>query len=491
VNEAEGLAAFKEVLERLVDSATRNMKPAAIDAYIAETDGPIEVQEATTRTQFLDDVLDALGWSRGVAGDLGEEVRLKGDTTVFVDYLGTARYLEPGKATPVPLLLVEAKAWGKPYIGQRPTTTPFTIEALLIAGVDHVRGGGVKAKSPLRSDWHEHLVQISTYVQRLAQIDGHKLRRVVLTSGDWLLIFDDAHEAFVKGNLSADQFVIMPVQDYVRRSNELYLKLSKACLGQEMPDWVTAAQAPNVMPGNKVAAAYLAAQMTHVQYGSGRVGQTPLISVVPHVILVDSAGRQLSVFANAPQSLELTGRNLDDHLNRTRETGLAVLADCAAALDVALTPSPLSDYPGLPQHWRQAPTFDAFIAPVQNQRAEWTVVTGDDGHFLLAAPLVEHCAFHRWDASHQAGHPAGTGAINMAAIEKPRTLFVDGDAHHCAHAGMLALRRKRCRISPFEQRLCCQACRFLDDCFPADERAAMPCGGVLSIPTPLVDPDEF
>lgn len=491
MNEAEERATFKETLGRLVASAGKSLKPAIADPYIAEPDGTIVVQEATTRTQFLDDLLDALGWTRGANGDTAEEVRLRGDTTVFVDYLGTARYLRPEETTPAPLLLVEAKAWGKPYIGSRLTETPLSIDELLIKGVDHVRNGGEAAKSVLRADWHEHLIQISTYVRRLADIDEHKLRRVVLTSGDWLLILHDAHEAFVGAGLGDDQFTFLRLGDYVRRSDQLYFLLSKAHLGREMPEWVTAARAPTFMASDQIATAFLAAQVAHVRHGSGRVGQTPVISVVPHVILVDKIGRQLTVFANDRQSLELTGRNVEEHLVRSRERGQAILASCAEAFGRVLTPSDLAAYPGLPHDWRLGSTLrDPFVADVPSELAEWTVVTGSNGHFLLSEPLVAHCAFHRWDAARGVGHPEGQAAVSMPMVDGPRTLFVDGDRHHCAHAEMLAMRKARCRIAVFEHRLCCQACRFLDTCWPETEKAALPCGSLLD-QAELPVTDEF
>lgn len=490
MNEAEGLAAFKETLSKLVGSVERSMKPGAEDAFIKERDGTIKVQEATTREKFLDDLLDALGWSRGLGGDLGVEVRLRGDTTVFVDYLGTARFLEAAQATPSPLLLVEAKAWGKPYIGARTKGTALPIEELLRTGIAHASSGGKAAKSPLRADWHDHLDQLSIYVRRLAGL-GHKLRRVILTSGDWLLILDDAHEAFLGAGLGDDQFGLLRLEDYVRRSDHIYRKLSKAYLGREMPDWATVARAPTYIPADQISGVFLAAQVVHVQHGSGRVGPTPVLSVVPHVVLIDRSGRQLAVFANEQQSVELTGRTLADHLAQTRAMSRTVLDACSDRYGVALTPSGLPTYPGLPRDWRTELPADRFVAAVQTQPAEWTVITGDDGHFLLDQPIVANCAFHRWDAARGVGQPAGSGSINMPSVTGPRTLFVDGQSHHCAHAGLLEARKERCRIQPFEQRLCCQACRFLDSCWPAAERAGLPCGSMLEMPPALTEADDF
>ena len=76
----------------------------------AEAGDPLE---HTTRVHFLDELVELLGWSLGLGGDMAEEARLKGDTTKFMDYLGVQR------DTNAPALLIEAKAWDKPFLEPR------------------------------------------------------------------------------------------------------------------------------------------------------------------------------------------------------------------------------------------------------------------------------------------------------------------------------------------------------------------------------------
>jgi hypothetical protein len=66
-----------------------------------------------------------------------EEARVQGDTTLFLDYLG----VNPDSR--VPLLIVEGKAWGKPFV-ERPNAgataqvlaNPSSPEALVAKAVE-------------------------------------------------------------------------------------------------------------------------------------------------------------------------------------------------------------------------------------------------------------------------------------------------------------------------------------------------------------------
>ena len=64
--------------------------------------------EHNVRKVFLNRLLIALGWRLDIT--VAEEARVKGETTLFLDYLGV--HLD----TKIPLLIFEAKAWEKPLI---------------------------------------------------------------------------------------------------------------------------------------------------------------------------------------------------------------------------------------------------------------------------------------------------------------------------------------------------------------------------------------
>src|SRR5262245_49230183 len=107
-------ARFKEKL-REVASAFRASLELASPAYAgAEFSEPLE---HVTRRHVIDIMLIALGWNLGQQGvDILEEAQARGETTLFLDYVG----VRPD--TRVPLLIVEAKAWSKPFVAPSAAT---------------------------------------------------------------------------------------------------------------------------------------------------------------------------------------------------------------------------------------------------------------------------------------------------------------------------------------------------------------------------------
>ena len=102
----EKRAAFKKAVGDLVTEAERK---ESLDVPIGFTGEIIDATlEHNVRKMFLDRLLVALGWK--LEAVVAEEARVKGDTTLFLDYLGV--HLD----TRVPLLIFEAKAWEKPFI---------------------------------------------------------------------------------------------------------------------------------------------------------------------------------------------------------------------------------------------------------------------------------------------------------------------------------------------------------------------------------------
>lgn len=107
-------ARFKERLQE-VASAFRASLTANAPAYAGAEFG--EPLEHVTRRHLIDIFLIALGWNLDQQGhEILEEAQAKGETTLFLDYLG----VNPDSR--VPLLIVEAKAWGKSFVSPSPAT---------------------------------------------------------------------------------------------------------------------------------------------------------------------------------------------------------------------------------------------------------------------------------------------------------------------------------------------------------------------------------
>jgi hypothetical protein len=107
-------ARFKEKLQE-VASAFRASLGSASPAYAgAEFSEPLE---QVTRRHLTDIVLISLGWNLDQQGlDILEEAQARGETTLFLDYLGV------NPVSRAPLLIVEAKAWAKPFVSPSAAT---------------------------------------------------------------------------------------------------------------------------------------------------------------------------------------------------------------------------------------------------------------------------------------------------------------------------------------------------------------------------------
>jgi hypothetical protein len=158
VNRAALLNKFKEGLSDLLEAIERALAKPHRDPY-TENDPERRPHEHDTRLLFVDVLLGHLGWTLGPGGDVLEEARLQTDTTKFMDYVGVVDIA--GK----PLLLVEAKAWDKPFVSAR-AGGGFAGEAdLIVAAIHHVRNGKSEDTSPAISEWHKYLRQVEGYVR--------------------------------------------------------------------------------------------------------------------------------------------------------------------------------------------------------------------------------------------------------------------------------------------------------------------------------------
>jgi hypothetical protein len=110
VNAPRNKARFKERLNELFDAFGSRVSVVVRPAFIGAAYG--DPLEHTTRRYLIDDMLVGLGWDlTRMTSEMVEEARAQDDTTLFLDYLGVNPELR------IPLLIVEAKAWAKPFAG--------------------------------------------------------------------------------------------------------------------------------------------------------------------------------------------------------------------------------------------------------------------------------------------------------------------------------------------------------------------------------------
>ncbi|MBU2803631.1 hypothetical protein ACQUQQ_00980 [Acidithiobacillus ferrooxidans] len=467
--------AFRRGLVDLLERFDRTVADDASEPYAgAGIDAPLE---HTTRIHLLDSLAELLGWQLGLGGNMVEEARLKNGTTTFMDYLGVAA------ATNAPVLLIEAKAWDKPFITPRASGAGYDYHAELIAeAIDHWRRDGDKTTSPAVGDWHDYMEQVGRYVKGL-RAHGHPLPRAVITSGQWLVVFTKPVATFIDGPASAADIRIFRKQDYCARALEMHSLLSKASLCVETPYHIRATQVLSYITPEAVLDCFHALHLSYEISGSPFFTKRPRILVYPALVLQRNDGALLTVLENS-DPLYLSYQNGIDDLEQALEPHLGEVAAAAEALlkrtgeqlGLELQPSALDDFPGYPINTNvDRVKSKSLIKRHAIEPDVWMLITGQVTHFLKPMPDVA-CRYHRWSACHAADEAIGTAAVSMPQIARPRSFFTDGQPHHCAHQGLKDRREGRCQIPLIDERLCCKSCLFAPVCWPGTQLTPLPCG---------------
>lgn len=470
VTEAEFIERFADLIDRFDASLAEE---ARAEFAGAEVDDP---HEHTTRVHFLDELVELLGWSLGLGGDMVEEARLKGDTTTFMDYLGV-------KAdTNVPALLIEAKAWDKEFLAPRKKEA-FQAAVLLGRGINHWRTGGEAKDSPVAGQWHAYIDQVGGYVKGLKERHGHTLTRAVITSGQWIVVFIDPVQAFVEGSVEDVKIKIFEKQNFKAQASELFGLISKKALAAETPFNIRPTQILNYLTKDLVVACFHAVHVSYEATGSPIFGRRPRVLIYPALVLLGPDNMLLTVLEESEESLlEYTKDattdefSLEPHVNKLSAGAAALLKRTSEQLDLELRPAPIVDYPG----FRREPMHKAAVArPLAlsnpRERDNWIIVTGQATHFVKTAPDVD-CRFHKWSVCNIARVAAGASAVSRPVLSTPRALFIDETPHHCSHRDVIDRREPRCQIHMIDAGFCCRSCIFMSDCWPGNTRPPLPCG---------------
>lgn len=457
---------FKRGLSDLLTELERELARPQRDPY-AELDLSRRPHEHDTRLLFVDELLTHLGWRLGALGNVLEEARLQANTTRFMDYLGVS------DINGTPLLLIEAKAWDKPAISARGDGQHNSEAALLVAAIQHIRGGKTEATSPIIGEWDKYLRQVSGYVKTLKERYSHNLPRAVIISGEWMVVFKAPVETFL-GAARPDDIATYTRAQLKEHAEEIFDLLHRSMLTIDAPVPLRPAQLRRYLELGEVSSAFQGMHVHYERTGSKLFTPRPRILIYPALFVTRTDGALFTVIHNdTPVELDYR-RNDDDietlapHLDEVRALGATLVAACARELGGELTLAELSAFPGFRNDRLSKAPVDALP-----EADEWLVATGSATHFLLADPRVQECKYHTWA---ECGADATMNSAISARTVNPPAFFVDTQRHHCAHQIVQDRREARCLIQAIDSRTCCQACVFLERCWTEDERAALPCG---------------
>lgn len=470
MNDARERSDFKSALNILVQDMERETSALASNTYQgAEEPG---VLEHVTRRLFLDGLLVELGWSLGVRGNVAEEARVRANTTLFIDYLGVRADVR------TPLLIMEAKAWDVPMISASGRPTDSEID-LLVLTLEHLKAGGARDESPSTVAWYDFLRQIWRYVHELKSRLNHDVPRVVLTSGQWLVIFVTPTKTFLDdAPVDEGQIVLFKKDEYVRQSDRILDLLAHRRLAGDAESFLRPSQLGGYIDHSTLSAVFHGIHLRYEATGSTKFAPKPRILVYPVVILLRADGVLILAIEDSEFALDERESEISDHLLKVNEAAQSLLGRCSDALGVDLAASEIDQFPGFPPRPRLLPApFPKMKIVVHDlpEAQEWVLVTGQSTHYLRESPELE-CRFHEWSACRLEGNECGPSAISFRVAKSPRSFFTDGQPHHCAHQLLLDTRDPLCHIAGIDSRTCCQSCIYSAICWQDYDLSRLPCG---------------
>jgi hypothetical protein len=425
--------------------------------------------EAHLRAYKINALLAALNWrlDRTPVDDLPNlipeaPVRSQDRKTIrFLDYLGLENESQE------PILIVETKRPSAqlPY-AEKPAAT-----------YSEVISQGLKDE-PLSDDWNQWLKDLTDYFCSVFAKAQKITRRVVITNGDWIIIFLDPLDAFEEnGHKNPNHILVFKdAKDINQRFNDLFRYLEcQNVVGEATP--ITLEDMNFHIKPELIDRGMHGLKLHYIEE-PGVYKPGPVIKVAPVVFLRTRYGNWVRV-ANPPYDYRLpdNSNNFQNHLEELEKAARQMLNDINFKLGVNLQPVTIAN------HYESEEDFGSIPGLVEFGEDEYLVVTGADTHFLLPQPSIDGCPYHDWAACKKAGVATKPGPRVERSIS-PRSFFMSGEIYHCAHSHVETGKASQinemnqsscgprsgkncqafCEIWRFEQHLCCRACVFGDVC---------------------------
>jgi len=450
-----------------------------------------DLLEAHLRCYLVNALLGALNWRVGLKPEEGlpnlyleaPVASVDTDRVQFLDYLGLER------KTGHPALIIETKRPATPLPQlARPALAAHRHTPVILAEqeVAQALASGL-AGERLRGQWTEWLRKLAEYVRSVHKA-GAIPRRVVVTNGEWLIVFLDPGDAFLEeGTRNPAKIAVFLPDSRGKRSavEKHYLDVFRYLeyhnvVGEipslepgELPFHIGNLQVESVMHGLK---------LVYVEQ-PGVYQSRPVIKVAPVVVLRLRHWAWILVESRRNE-YELPhdngGKALAKHFDEVRDDAEALLRKVNEKLGTELTPLSLRE------HYEDDSAFQDLRGVTEFEPGRFLIVTGEETHYIRRRTSIRDCPYHDWaacNAQHVASDP---GPIQLRSV-KPRSFFRSGEPHHCAHSDVLAAKgspvrpynrhlcgcrsasdgQAFCEIWRFEMHLCCRACAFEEVCSAA------------------------
>ena len=435
-------------------------------------------------------MLRSLGWDLADPGQMTEEARSwdENNKRLYFDYLGLNRQFWP-------VLMVEAK--GVDAEGpRRPRKTPPNGEdmAALIAEALRLLHTG-DTPNGLLQQWIDWLISLRTYVRSIDPEKRSTLQRVVITSGQWLIVFTNPVATLVTDASpnAADIRCFVSFEDLELRHGEIYRLLARPRLVNTLPLVLELPEALGLLDPAAIDALYRGVVVTTKLSGAER-SPYPTRTVYPAVVLI-SAGRSFAVADFGGDQLEEPRKvgGLSDFLAALQTRGDQFQGRVLNRLGrpdlptSAVTSYPTSIYdaaeaaddPPVPTSTTamvaaNTPERPQLVRTVGERPSDTTylVITGEEWFHKRLKPFGPECGFHSFLVARNERVSAGQAKAEV----QPNSFTTTPEQQHCEHVDILGLRQNLCQVQVIETHLCCRVCVFYEVCWPtAEDRAKLPC----------------
>ena len=455
--------------------------------------------EAHLREYVVNAFLRSLNWRMDVSVEDGmpnliPEVPIASsldETTKFLDYLGTER----GGSDP--LLIVESKRPRSPLPKRKAASGKSSATAMADETLGSIISAGLGG-AELSGDWNEWLDTLKDYVQSAYDQRGKVPRRVVLTSGRWLIIFTDPANSFLSGGTRDPEKILAFTaegddegnRDLIEQNyGEIFNWLENQRVLDEIPP-LTVAEVTFYIDPDDIDRILHGLQVLYIEQPDFHEGPSvalsvsPIIRVMPIIFLHSRFGAWLRVYSDRKIAIPHVNGELANHLKEVDEIATALLEDINTRLGTNFTPETIES------HFESPHDFDVLRGVVEKPKNyphydEHVVVTGQHTHYFRLEPTVPDCPDHDWGNSNRENR-AVLVSIQRRSTE-PRAFFMSTETHHCAHRDVDAAKSSQitpanrdkcgarsgdnydafCELWRFEKRLCCRTCIFENVCTKA------------------------
>jgi hypothetical protein len=393
-NATEGLQLFRNELLKF----NRYYKPTIEQLRRQYSENPLnqappqldDLLEAHGRKYLIDRLLLSLNWNI-VLEDDAEATNLVPEapigsvehaTTRYLDYFGFEH--ESGQA----LVIVEAKRLGSPLpiLKNKPARKTKSLSTL---DVGEAILAGLKGEE-LLYEWGEWLDTLKDYFQTVQLRAESPPRRVVITDGDWCIIFRKPETTLLDPSRSmCDHIsVYLPSESseigavFESNFHEIFGCLEYGCLARQIRSLTVGELNFHVPHGARTTMI----RALHLQYNELKnlyYEASPRIQVSPLLFLRVEGREWLRIEARAPEDIPTNEDKLIDHIDSI-DAKAEQLTD-AVKSRLQIEPVWLS----IDDHYSDQPSFDLLRGVSESEKNEFALITGKESHFLRKEPTVD------------------------------------------------------------------------------------------------------